>query len=333
MYIKDYIIRKIKDDLKNYTITPEIINEMENLYQNKESNPYTYIKSLLKIEFKNQILYCDIGSDKLGRKLEIVNLFKRASKNYKIPDITLYIITSDGYSFYHQHLPFLCLAKPMNKNGILFPDNTFYNHTIDDKNYDWEQAKSLITKKCISNKKFSNIYFRGANTGNKKHNLRYTFKTLTKKVPEFKIEISEKKIPIYTFCKYKYLLNLPGNQPWSYRFKYLFLMKSLVIDIPLLQKYGKEYNQKWINFYDLFLEENEDYISIPVKYDEKQSLDYENILIKVAKVYDYYQKNPKKYHKIVKSGYDKISKITNDVIDYTIVNLIEEYSNMINSQK
>jgi hypothetical protein len=329
MDIKQYVLNQIIKDFNDFDITKEVLLEMEELYQNRTNSPYKYIQSLLKIEIKNGKLQANVESDMLGRKKEIKSLYERVLKNNQVPDTTLYIITSDGYAYYHQHLPFLCLAKPLNKKGILIPDNTFYSHEIDNKKCDWDKTKSIITKKCMGKSKISSMYFRGANTGNKKHNIRASFKNITKTLPEFKIEISDKRIPIYTFCKYKYLLNLPGVQPWSFRFKYLFLMKSLVIDVQLLEKYDNEFNKRWINFYDSFLEENEDYIAIEVKSDDKKSIDYGAILLKIAKIYDYYQKNPKKYNKIVNSGFAKISKIDNSVVDFTIKTLITEYNRKV----
>ena len=33
---------------------------------------------------------------------------------------------------------------------------------------------------------------------------------------------------MYKFCHYKYLLNLPGHQPWSYRLMNILKMGSMV---------------------------------------------------------------------------------------------------------
>lgn len=38
-------------------------------------------------------------------------------------------------------------------------------------------------------------------------------------------------VPVWEFTKYKYLLNLPGHYPWSNRMKYLFMTRSLVINV------------------------------------------------------------------------------------------------------
>jgi hypothetical protein len=338
MNIEEYIIQQIKNDLKDFKINQNVIDEMEDLYQNKESNPCSYIKSLTKIKIENGILIVnfDEKNDFCNRCKSIEKLFERCFKKYskEIPDVTLYVITTDGFAYYHQHLPFLILAKPLNEFGILLPDDSFINNKIEEQSYDWDETRKIILNNCNYqiNKKISKIYFRGVNNGNKKHNLRALFKNEVQELPEFKIEISNKMIPIYNFCKYKYLLNLPGGQPWSYRFKYLFLMNSLVIDIQLLQKYKKCINSKWVNFFDSFLEEDEDYIPIKVIYEEGKPLNHRKILLKVAKIYDFYQKNPKKYNKIVKSGYEKISKINNEAVDFAIFNIIKEYSKNLKNE-
>jgi hypothetical protein len=117
-----------------------------------------------------------------------------------------------------------------------------------------------------------------------------------KSLDYFDIEISEKhRIPMETFCNYKYLLNLPGFQPWSYRFKYLFLMNSIVINIDLYPHFKKnDPNQEWRTFIDRLFEDGKDYVNIIMNWfkhdDLENKKELNNVLSRLNDIYKYYNK-------------------------------------------
>jgi len=197
--------------------------------------------------------------------------------------------------------------------------------------------KNTLKEKNCSNIKNKSpiIYFSGANTGADKHNIRKKIKEIVtnKDDKNYNIYISEQYVPLYDFCKYKYLLNLPGHQPWSYRMSKILLMNSLVIDIPVLQTYiyklqNKKIvdkNKKWIQIYSNYFIAGKDYVEINYNWIENITTDLQiyDLYKKINKIYDYYQKNTKEYLTISKNGTKKANKLNmnfiNDTWNYLII--------------
>lgn len=335
------INKRIEEDFSSVKFTKQNFERIEYLLQNndkivKYKSKFLqafeeFLESILKIEIRNNKIYPSYNiNDFLGRKNQLIDLFDKAikfliSKGKEIPNVTMYFGTKDSHNFYEPELPIFVLAKPQNEPGLLFPDNTFDN---------WEKDRDDILSNCKKVKKEPIMFFRGANTGAKKHNLRKII-SKDRKFTNSKIIITKEKVSQHTFCKYKYLLNLPGTAPWSYRFKYLFLMKSLVINVALKVKRDKYIQDKWIQFFDNYFIPREDYIEADYYWGEsldrrEQLKNYNNIKNKLLKIYKYYENNNEKYEKIVKSGYNKVKKITDEVVYNSIYKIIKKYSKMQN---
>lgn len=333
-----YINNRIDEDLNSVKFSKENFDRIEYLLQNKNDKLSIqfqhFIDSILKVSIKNnKVIFFYYQNDMLGRKIEIKQLIQKSidyaiSKGKIIPDVTFYIGSKDSHNYYEPELPIFVIAKPVNEPGILFPDNTFDN---------WSKDKEEIATNCKKVVKESKVFFRGKNTGDRDHNLRkLLMKDRKIKIPTY-IKISNDRVSQYTFCKYKYLLNLPGVGAWSYRFKYLFLMKSLVINIALHYDYGKKYKpqSKWIQFFDNYFIPGEDYIEINYYWGNQFSIrekrkNYKELTNKLEKCYKYYEKNPDEYKDIVKSGYNKIKKITQEVVYDSVYKLIKKYSKKMN---
>lgn len=73
-------------------------------------------------------------------------------------------------------------------------------------------------------------------------------------------------IPVWEFAKYKYLLNLPGHYPWSNRMKYLFLTKSLVINVSVTTKGSDYVDEPFDTISDYIFKPDEDYVDIGMTY-------------------------------------------------------------------
>jgi hypothetical protein len=340
------LIEQMKNNINSFNYSPEILNKIENIMNTNEK----YNQMILKIViYKNNITYHNVYGD--TRKNIIINMFNNMKKyiinsGKKLPNLIAYFYICDNFTHEYQDLPFFVLAKPQNRNGILFPDNTFFCHRLEKKCENWDIIKKKVTDKCnieAIKDKINKIYFKGANTGEDKHNLRFML-SQEKKLP-LTIKLSEKYTPMYSFCKYKYLLNLPGHQPWSYRFKYLFLMNSLVINVSVVKHYKDgeklEKNDKWLNFFDVILVQDTDYIDIEYNwYENKDNLDeynkynldeYNKLINKLDDVYKYYNSKPEEYKSIVASGFNKINNITYDFVLEMLYDLLVRYSYKLDS--
>lgn len=332
--IEKYIIntckKRIKKYLDQFQYNDNILEEMKNLINTN----YKYKITILMINIKNKkVKYYNLKGDTrkpIFLKLITDTINYAINKNYYIPDTTFFFHIHDSYAYEYEHLPFFIMSKPENKKGILVPDNSFQNQLLNKIKYNWDDIKYIVTDNLIEETKKQNfIYFRGNNTGNTKHNLRYKLyeEQHNNNIP-LQIELNEKHLPLYHFSNYKYLLNLPGHQPWSYRFKYLFLMKSLVINICVKQNYPNsiESNGCWINFFDEIFDK--DYVNLIYNwYEGEENIEeYKKLLINMKKIYNYYEQNNDKYIELVARGFHKISKITMELIYELYYTLIVEYS-------
>jgi len=144
---------------------------------------------------------------------------------------------------------------------------------------------------------------------------------------KYDIHIATQYVPMYEFCKYKYLLNLPGNQPWSYRMTKILLMNSLIFDVTIMQTYiieennktYEEKNEKWVQIYSDYFIANEDYIEVIYDWTESVTSDLEVIKIydKINELYKYYENNKDEYLKITNNGTKKANLFNNEICDKT----------------
>ena len=329
------LIEQMKNNINSFNYSPEILNKIENIMNTNEK----YKQKILKVViYKNNITYHNVFGD--ARKKHIINILNNMKKyiiesGKQLPNLVAYLYISDNFSQEYQDLPFFVLAKPQNRNGILFPDNTFFCHRLEKKRENWDIIKKKVTDKCnieAIKDKINKIYFKGANTGEDKHNLRFML-SQEKNLP-LSIKLSEKYTPMYSFCKYKYLLNLPGHQTWSYRFKYLFLMNSFIINVAVIQHYNEfEKNDKWLNFFDVILEPDTDYIEIEYNWYENKdnSNEYKKLINKLDDIYKYYNSNPEEFQSIITNGFNKINNITNNLILEMLYDLLTRYSYKLNT--
>ena len=281
------VLLKIKKNKKNLdTINNQIISDINSFVYTSNTSKLLQIILYSSLKISNYVLQIEIKNNELKilhnvkifeRRAEgIIKLIKITLKYKKIRDGIFYIMVGDEHVYEFPNLPFLIIAKPIDKNGILFVDNTFLDiepetKTFEDKSkmISWKDNKDFIDNKCNKlTDKINKIFFIGKNISLKKtdFNIRKWINENMNKFANIPLEIllTDKNgyMPMSDFCKYKYLLNLPGNSPWSFRFKFLFLMKSLIINIVLYRKYGNSYDKKWINIFDSLFVPNKDYIEI-----------------------------------------------------------------------
>ncbi len=287
---------------------------------------------LIIIVYNNKLytLYPHIDNRKKIITSVVMNLLKKLLLKYSsLPNMFLPFYVSDTHFYKKNDLPFFVEARPKNEKGILYPDQNFYNIFLDNKFISYDEFKIILkNKKCNSISKKNIIYFRGANTGSDKHNMRMKLKNIVKEKNNkfIQIHIKEEYLPMYEFCKYKYLLNLAGHQPWSYRFSKILPMNSLVFHINVLQSYnnGKSFNKKWIQCFDEIFKPNKDYVEINYKWIENKTSDQNIIQVynELVSLYHFYEKNTLLYNKIIQSASKKTNLITNQLCDDIFTYLI-----------
>jgi hypothetical protein len=128
-----------------------------------------------------------------------------------------YIRTSDGYDHDYAY-PVFNYSKPK-KKGFLFPDFSFLS---------FESKLRAFDEHCDDNTKKEIIYFKGSSTSSKRTCIREKLSVL--KNP-FYISVSGEREPYYKLCEHKYVLDLPGNKPWSVRLIELYMSRSLPIRV------------------------------------------------------------------------------------------------------
>jgi hypothetical protein len=337
------IYKKIKLNFEKIDIFKKI-DEFEKLYYtNMLKYNITYFP-LVQYKINDNIVtykvkkYNSTGNTD-DRIEHILELIKKSLKPERIINTILFIWISDRFPWetdIQKYIPLYVFAKPKNTNYLIFPDNTFQCLNLEEKHksecYNFDIIKNLILKKCKKNKKTNKIYFKGANTNRFNHKLRNNLEeySKTKKWITVKLDGETNYEPIYNFCKYKILLNLPGHYPWSNRFKYLFLMKSLVINISVKTINTNSYyiDKPYISFIDYFVKPNKDYLDIKMTYYktnkndsnesiqkiiEKNKQEFIKIKKKLKKIY----KNIHKYDEIINNGFSTVSKLNmNYVYDY-----------------
>jgi hypothetical protein len=342
------INERINKDLDMYTYKPELFNEFLTLLSTYKTldlhqDIVDYLNSIIIVTIKDNNVSFTLTSedyDLFGRKDQFYNLLQESVKYMNsigkdFPNCSFFLTLRAAHPYFFKKIPIFCVGKPDNEVGILIPDNSFQFNDIDGIKYNWDYTKKILKSQCddIENK-INNVYFRGTNTGGDKHKLRLLLSKAKKVKFPLKVVLDDSRDPMYNFCKYKYLLNLPGAAPWSYRFKYLLLMKSLVINVSLKYKYRTINNGKWVNFFDKYFIPNKDFIEIDYVWGPKQTYDekkkeFTKCLKKIESVYNYYEKNPQKYKTIVKNGYKKVNNITQKKVYTSIYKLLSEYTKRI----
>ena len=339
--LNEFIINQCKKNINEYTID---FDKILNLIKKK----INYKNLFLFIVYKDNKIYNLFASDGDNRKKKIIEIVKKNIQellkinNGQLPNFYLPFYVSDTHFYMDNDIPFFIEAKPRNKKGILYPDQNYYYINIEKNNITYDEFKKLLkSKKCDNiNEKKDIIYFSGANTGSDKHNIRMKLKEIvnqTKNNNIYNIYVASQYVPMYDFCNYKYLLNLPGHQPWSYRMTKILLMNSLVFEITIKQTYiiennnktYKDKNDKWIQIYSDYFKSGEDYVDILYDWTESVTSDLEVIKIydKINELYEYYNKNKGEYLKITNNAKKKAELFNNTIFDKTYQFLIMYFIN------
>jgi hypothetical protein len=299
-------------------------------------------KKFILIEIKNnKIIYSKKKGKKKFyegylRKNKLLLMLKKTLKRYKIKDTKFIIYIGDG-SCYQNEIPTFSWNKPDNINTIFMPHYDFIESPYNNLNFDDLKKEFNNFNPKIINK----IYFKGKNTSKRKSKIRSKM-FLEKDIFDINIIDLNDNIKnnnnnnnyesIINLKKYKYLLDLPGVKPWSIRLKYLFLTKKFIIRISFYNSMKKE-KSRWKQLLDIFLKPNRDYINLEYDIDNENEISEENynkIKNDIIDTYNYYEKNPEEYKKIVDSASKNIKKLNMEAVYYYIYKSLNQYNKLFN---
>lgn len=337
----DTVYNQIKKDITDFKYT----FNTNTLLDIALATSYKLDQFIIKIEIKNNKLNVLHNVKQYGRRAEgLIKVVEMALEYGKIRDGTIYLHVADDYVYTYPDLPILIIAKPKDKKGILMVDNTFVDIApetktaeTNEKMISWEENENMVKEKCDNleiKDKMNKIFFIGQNIALKKtdFNMRKWLNEEMNKIKSIPLEVllTDKSgyVPTSDFCKYKYLLNLPGMSPWSFRFKFLFLMKSLIINIALYRQYGTTYDDKWINIFDSLFIPNKDYIEIGYNYNDKdnQKDNLKRLLTEIEEIYKIMEKDVEFYDRITNNGYKKGKIITQKNISKIAYNVLNSFT-------
>lgn len=287
-----------------------------------------------------------MGNDQ--RVLEACKIVKLAIEyatrhKLPVPNTTLYLWVSDSYPYdipdIYKKFPIMTYCTPRNMDYIIFPDATLTclqmakKYTGDCSDFD--TVKDIIIKHHVS-EKIPIIYFKGTNTTVRQGRLREDLEILSKKSADISVTLDawNKYEPLYTWSKYKWLLNLPGRFPWSNRLIWLFLMKSGVININLTTTSDMYQDEPYNIFINLIVEPGTDYINIESQYVNKITSNSNQTpaalaeqLVENTRIYDKILSATKsitntQYDQMIESAYKKVNSLSNQVIYRYMYDLI-----------
>jgi hypothetical protein len=289
----------------------------------------------------------------LNKVLEYAKLHK-----LPIPTTTLHIWVSDAHPYYvdkmYDKFPIITYCAPSNMPYIMFPEITFsclgLANSWKDSCNDFDTLKAQIVAHHVP-KKVNQVFFKGLATTATQGRLREDLERISAadKTKFLSVTLGAEGAayePLYNWCKYKWLLNLPGAYPWSNRFKFLFLMKSVVVNVDV-STVGRGYTDgPYMTVANLFVTPSVDYINIESSFDNKirpgarptqadidaqfaeNSRVHREIVRRTSEMTD------TQYKKMSESGFKKMSAVTNDVIYLYVYHILVAHSRLIgpNSQ-
>jgi len=310
----------------------------------KDKNKLDKSRKHYKITVKHNKILNDIPDDFRLKKAH--NTFKLAinfSEKYNLPKISgdFYVRISDGYE-HDCDYPVFNYSKPKKKIGFLFPDFSFLS---------FENKLTVFEKHCNGDAKKEIIYFKGSSTSNKRTRVREKLSAL--KTP-FNISVDDESKPYYELCKYKYVLDLPGNKPWSVRLIELYISRSLPIRVLF---YNSEWNENiWVQFYENMFQPWESYI--PLKYDVDYDNEISNNIIDdielkclqcmcgdkspliighdfkqqsclKPQIFQIFKKYDEVYKKIINDNYEKIKALKLEHVEYYMYHCVIAYMDIV----
>jgi hypothetical protein len=252
---------------------------------------------------------------------------------------------------YDELLPICTYACQRNELYLLIPDSQFTNLSVHNRYYDgfinWDNQLAFFDDQPAE--KNDIIFFRGADTTRDNHNLRIALMRKIDQDTPFKqnmiYEILTKLNyePPWNFLNHRFLLNLPGQYPWSTRQKYNYLSRAFIINVRVTT-HGDAHDKHFNSFIDIFVPDELCH-NIDMKYfyyDSSKKKDAErqakyNLLNKmqassvyhqIKQIYSKYKSHNPLTNTKVKEACRRAKLITNTNIIYYFAQIIKR-NNMI----
>jgi len=236
-----------------------------------------------------------------------------------------YIMRFSDSCDFNINIPSISYVKPKNVKGFLFPD--FNMHKLEEK-------KATFNEKCKNIHKKNQIYFKGNDTSKNKTQIREKLEPLSDDI--LSVDLFTDKKPYYNICEYKYVLDIPGNYPWSVRLIELYMSGSLPLRINFYNtevKNNKTYKyEQWIQFYELMFPENESYINFVYEQNNSDVMSDEvvnKIKNDLIETFNYYNEHPELSDAIIKKNSEKIDDFSLEHIYYYIYQMLSHYKKLI----
>ncbi len=238
-----------------------------------------------------------------------------------------YIMRAGDSCDFNPTIPIFTYSKPENIKGFLFPD--FNMNALNEKKMTFEEKCSNVLKKDV-------IYFKGKSTSKNKTKIREKLELKSDNIVIIDLKKDNYR-PYYEICNYKYVLDLPGNYPWSVRLIELYMSRSLPFRINFYSGKTKDeqsykYDQ-WIQFYELMFPENVSYVNLKYNnsfYKEISDEKVDKIKNDLVNKYNYFESNPNLYNSIVNENYKKTLALTFKHIYYYLYNVFSYYKKITN---
>jgi hypothetical protein len=179
--IKNFIKKQLKYQIEEYDFS---INNIEKM--TKYFDIYKTMILIFIIYNNNLYIFFKNGDSRKNVIIDIVKkYYDKNKKNKNLKNTFIPFFICDAYFYYNNDIPFLIEAKPINKKGILIPPTSFYKIKIGENldNISYNQFIDILEEKKCSDilLKKPLIFFKGANTGSDKHNIRMKLKNIVEK--------------------------------------------------------------------------------------------------------------------------------------------------------
>ena len=300
----DHMKKDIDANIKYYSSlnkNGDIASKLDKYYQQNRE------KGIIKLIIQGNTIRLHRSRFSVGylnlRTNIIYDMFKFYLKNMNHKfgrQFSIYIYLGD--TTLDVDLPIMYFAKSSKEKGFLIPDWTFHNAYKSKFATFWDKQSKIIVNNC-NRYKFSNkdniIFFQGSNTSQgsykNKTNIRKDLENIVEVENNYnmKILIDKPSTPITDWCKYKYLLDLPGAHPWSVRFKELMLTGSYVIKV--------DHVDPWVNFYSYLFKPGENYFQIKITNYKDEKLNFKEnkkVYNEIVKIYEKTKNNKTLFNKM-----------------------------------
>lgn len=286
--------------------------------------PYTGVLSFL-LNHKRRLVTVldyeartDISDEQLLRLDGTVQILSRAlhslhSKGFpKGKEFVLRIIFGNELP-YNNKCPLFCFAKPSTwDRAIALPDWSFTDNYSAALPSNWDILRQEVNKNVtLTNleERMPTMFCRGRTTENG-----YGIRDFLSNCDDPFLKVSTytdslpQREPIYSWVKYKYLLDIPESIPWTTGFKELFLLRGVVIKVNPITSM----ETSWVSFYTERFIKGEDYLAldyiVPEHEDAKEHL--KRLKGNLERIFTSLENNPEGAQEIANRGYNKALKIS-----------------------